>query len=154
MHADIDRFAGHYVTRRGVDKVAQAVLGRPFLGKAPCRMVVYYEPQDISFTQIYPFIYYREALKERYGVQLRCYPNTTLLAGGTIRNDGADIVLLQTWFDVTPTALDAVFTRLKTAHPGAEISYIDSFAHSDVRLARLLEPEIKYSVKFVSPRKA
>ena len=147
MNTDPDILAGANALRRGWKKASAAVLGRPFLRRAARRMVIYYEPNAISFTQIYPFIYYKTALQGRFDLQLRCYPNTDLVAGRAVRRDEADVVLFQTWFTIKPDELETVFARLREANPKADISFIDSFAHSDVRLAAQLEPEIAFYLK-------
>ncbi len=143
----IDSLAGRYATRRNLSGPAARALGRPFSRRAPLRMAIYYEPNAISFTQIFPFLYHSRQLRDRYGVELRCYPSTDLVAGKAPRADGADIVLLQVWFTATPETLERVFGLLAKAHPGARIAFVDSFAHSDIRMAAQLEPEIGFYLK-------
>lgn len=147
MTRTLDILAGRSALKRGVQHPAAAWLGRPFTGRRAQRLVIYYEPKSISFTQVFPFLFYADALKQRFDVQLRCYPNTRLVAGDMPRKDGADVVLLQTWFDITPDALQGVLKNLRKAHPSAQISFVDSFAHTDLRLAPVLEPEIAYYFK-------
>ncbi len=147
MFSNLDILAGQYVLRRVLSKPAVTLLGRPFLRPTDRRLVIYYEPNAISFTQAFPFLFYAARLRDRFGLQLRCYPNTKLLAGDPVRQDHADIVLLQTWFTITANELRRVLERLKEANPKAAISFVDSFAHSDVRLAGVLEPHIDFYLK-------
>ena len=147
MLSDLDILAGRYALRRGLSKPAVAILGRPFLRRTERRLVIYYEPNAISFTQIFPFIFYADQLRDRFGLQVRCYPNTQLLAGGRVRRDFADVVLLQAWFTTTRDALGRILQELKNANPEATVGFVDSFAHSDLRLAKYLDPEIDFYLK-------
>ncbi len=147
MFPTLDALAGKYALARPVNRPATLFLGRPFAKRARKKLVIYYEPNSISFTQVYPFLYYRDTLKDRFGLEVRCYPVTTLLAGGAVRYDDADIVLLQAWFTVSEDTLRDVFDRLVQANPQASISFMDTFAHSDIRMARYLEPNVDFYLK-------
>jgi hypothetical protein len=92
-------------------------------------------------------LYYADTLRERYGVHVRCYPNTQLLKGSLPRQDQADVVLLQAWFTETGEVLRKVLNRLKAANPGSVIAFVDSFAHSDIRLLRHIEHDIDFYLK-------
>jgi hypothetical protein len=147
MFPTLDALAGKYALARIINRPATFLLGRPFPKGARKKLVIYYEPNRISFTQVYPFLYYQDTLKDRFGLEVRCYPVTELLAGGAARHDGADIVLLQAWFTVSEDALRSVFDRLLQANPAASISFMDTFAHSDIRLARYLDPYVDFYLK-------
>ncbi|WP_324752430.1 glycosyltransferase family 1 protein [Roseovarius sp. Pro17] len=147
MLPTLDALAGKYALARPVNRPATLFLGRPFTKGARKKLVIYYEPNSISFTQVYPFLYYQDTLKARFGLEVRCYPVTKLLAGGAVRHDDADIVLLQAWFTVSEDTLQDVFGRLVQANPQASISFMDTFAHSDIRMARHLEPNVDFYLK-------
>ncbi|MEM9433533.1 MAG: glycosyltransferase family 1 protein [Pseudomonadota bacterium] len=143
----LDSIAAENVLTRYVGSTARAFLARPFPRKSNRRLVFYYELKAISFTQANPFIYYADQMRARYGVDVRCIPNSELLKGHVPRHDSADIVLLQTWFDLDSDALGRVIGLVREANPSAQISFVDSFAHSDIRQAQALEPEISFYIK-------
>jgi len=147
MFPTVDALAGKYALARIINRPATLFLGRPFAKGARKKLVIYYEPNRISFTQVYPFLYYQETLRDRFGLEVRCHPVTQLLAGRPARQDGADIVLLQAWFTVPEDALQNIFDRLRKANPHASISFMDTFAHSDIRMARSLIPQVDFYLK-------
>lgn len=147
MFSNLDTFVANYALERFAKVPASAILGRRFSRRAERRLVIYYQPLSISFTQVFPFLYYAENLKQRYGAEVRCFPNTQLLNGKTPRSDHADVVLLQVWFDTSEEVLQRVLAQVRQAHPQAVIAFVDSFAHSDIRLARQLEPHIDFYLK-------
>lgn len=108
---------------------------------------IYYLSNRISFSQIFPFIYYRHEIARRYGVALRFIPVEPLIAGKTRPRGGADIVLFQTWFTIEHGRLAQVAEQLAVAYPASPISFLDSFAHNDLRLARTLDPYIAHYLK-------
>lgn len=142
MITRLGTLAGRYALTGRVRRAAQAYLSRPFPRGARCRVAIYYEPKGISFTQVYPFLFHGEALRRRHGAEIRCFENGRLVADEALRPDRADVVLFQTWYDLSSDTLARSVGRLREAHPTARIGFLDNFAHSDIRLARYLEPEI------------
>lgn len=147
MDFNFDVLAGRFALESFVGRTARAFLSRSFSRHEKRRLVFYYEPMDISFTQAYPFLYYADALKHRYGVEVRCIANTELVAGMLPRYDDADVVLLQLWFDQPEHVFASALRAIRKANPNASITFVDSFAHSDLRLAGILEPHIDFYLK-------
>ena len=147
MVLNLDSRAGQYALGGFAHRPALAFLSRPFPKRARCRVALYFEPKSISFTQVYPFLYYADAFRRRYGAEIRCFSNAGLMAGQAPRADHADVVLFQTWYDLADADLTRCVALLRKAHPDARLSFVDSFAHGDLRLARLFETEIKFYLK-------
>lgn len=118
----------------------QRFLARPFGAAGALRVVLYYTPSRISFSQAYPFLHYARAFRRRFGAQIRAVPIDGLLAGEAPRHRGADVVLFQPWFTVAPSAITSALARLEQASPGARMAFLDSYAHADLRLGRHVAP--------------
>jgi hypothetical protein len=144
---NIEGYAAKYILTKGLKTVSRAYLARPFERGTKRRLCIYYAPNRISFSQIYPFIYYQKELSDRFNLQIRAIPVDALLSGVKPKNTMADIVLLQTWFTVESSALVRALDQIKDTNPGAEISFLDSFAHNDLRLAKHLDPYIRFYLK-------
>lgn len=136
-----------YALKRVFGLVARAYLARPFTHRNCRRVCIYYAPNRISFSQVYPFIYYEREIARRYHVEIRYIPVNTLLKGRHQNCPRADIILLQTWFTVDTDLLSKVLSILSETNPNAEISFLDSFAHSDIRLSRILNSSIRFYIK-------
>lgn len=143
MDAQIARYALH--SRAG--PAVRRHLARRFSGRARLCVALYYNPIRISFSQAYPFLHYAPLLRRRFGAEIRAIPIERLLAGAAPDHGGADVILLQPWFTVDPEALKRAVAALRRASPGARISFLDSFAHADLRLARHVAPEIRHYLK-------
>ena len=139
--------AGRHVLSRGTGRPARAFLGRRFSGKQSRRALVYYNPSRISWSQIYPFVFYGAELSRRYDVEFRFVPVDALLEGREANPHDADIVLVQPWFTTPLDVLDQALDRLANARPETQISFLDSYAHNDLRLARTVDPYVTYYLK-------
>ncbi len=139
---------------RGFRRLAGAHMQRRFSQQAKVRLVIYYEPNRISYAQVFPFFYYHQQLADRFGVEIRGVPFDALLNGDGGPITDADIVILQPWFTITPADLTRVWETAQGKNPNAEISFLDSYAHNDLRLARHLPNDLKHYIKkslFVDP---
>jgi len=139
-------FTGHAL-KKGFGVAIRAYLARPYVLKNCRRVCIYYALNRISFSQVYPFIYYQREIEHRYNVEIRFLPVNTLAQGNSLKHPRADIILVQTWFTVDADSLRQMLDFLSLKNPDAEISFLDSFAHSDIRLARILDPYIRFYIK-------
>lgn len=147
MSEAMAKAAGLRVFDRYFGKLARRYLARGFYRRNALRLIIYYEPNRISYTQVFPFLFYGEELKARFGVDIRCIPNTALLSSSVPRSTNADIVLLQVWFDQSPENIERSFAAVRAANSNAQISFIDAFAHADLRMSRHFESEISFYLK-------
>jgi hypothetical protein len=143
----MDRWAGRYLLRKVTRQPARQYLRRRFPRTAKARITIYYEADPISQAQVYPFLHHTGELHARFGAAIRCYPVKALLAGARPNPDGADVVLLQIWFDTPEAQIRKAVEDLRAAHPGAPLVFVDSFAHNDLRLGPILNDHIDFYLK-------
>ncbi|WP_262386611.1 glycosyltransferase family 1 protein [Roseobacter fucihabitans] len=139
--------AGRHVLSRGTCRPARAFLARRFSRSHTRRVLVYYNVSRISWSQIFPFVFYGAELAREYDAEFRFVPVDALLEGREVQERETDIILIQPWFTTPENVLDTALDRLATAHPKAEISFLDSYAHNDLRLARTVDPYITHYLK-------
>lgn len=147
MRHQMNITAGRHVLSQRTGLPARAFLGRRFSGAYGCRVLVYYNPNRISWSQIFPYVYYGAELGRQYDAEFRFLPVETLLNGQAPDSRPADIILVQPWFTTATDDLGRALDRLAGAHPNAQISFLDSYAHNDLRLARTIDPYITYYLK-------
>ncbi len=107
----------------------------------------YHDPNRISYAQVYPFFHYADALFKRYGVEVRAEPFDAILDGTANAQITADIVILQPWFTIAPNDLTRAIEQITKQHTGASVSFLDSYAHNDLRLARYLPEDLAFYIK-------
>lgn len=146
MGFSLERIAGRLVVQRSTDRFSRTFLSRSFPKHANRRVLIYYHRHEISWAQVYPFLFYASCFANRYGAYFRYLPIETLLSDSH-EPPNADIVLVQPWFTVSPTALKEALERLAKALPKAEVSFLDSYAHNDLRLGKTINPFIRHYFK-------
>lgn len=155
MSHALERYIAQKRLDRGWRHISSAYLARPWPSRAQRRMVIFYDANDISYTQLYPFIHYHKDFQDRYGVAIRCFPFENLSKGIMRGVKGTDIILLEPWFTIDPAQLRNICDTIQKQAPHAELSFIDSFAHNDVRLAPALPDELRFYLKkslYVDPK--
>ncbi|MFN8830934.1 MAG: glycosyltransferase family 1 protein [Labrys sp. (in: a-proteobacteria)] len=138
--------AAHMLDRTA-GRLVRAWMGRPFSRRSRRRALICFSPNRISYSQVYPFLHYASDFAQALDVEFRCLSIDALLAGEDIGYRDVDHVLVQSWFDVDGTALAALLRRLRDTYPEARISFLDSYAHNDLRLGRVIEPFVSDYVK-------
>lgn len=141
------RWSGQHLLGTRTRFPARLYLQRKFPRNAQYRIAIYYESDPISLTQTYPFLHYAEAFQARLGASVRCYPVQSLLSGAGARQDGADVILLQFWFNTPEPQIRRALDSLRAAHPGTPIAFVDAFAPNDLRLGRILDDHIDFYLK-------
>ena len=91
-----------YLAKKKVSYTLLPLLSRPFSSRNTRKVAVYYEMDKISFSQIYPFLYFEDLLARRYEAEFRFIPTIEILNNNREPIEGADMVLLQCWFTVKP----------------------------------------------------
>lgn len=131
------------VVSKVVDKLS---LCRPFSAKHR-RALVIFSDNRISVSQAYPFAYYSNQMQGAYDLDFRFTSLNNFLQAGDSGISGAELVFLQTWYDVGLDALEQTFEHIRKRHPEARVYYLDSFAPTHLHLARWLQPHIHGYVK-------
>ncbi|WP_371158427.1 glycosyltransferase [Jannaschia sp. 2305UL9-9] len=147
MDGYLTKAAARSVLSSKVGAAARAYLGRPFSAKVDRRLLVYYHPNPISWAQIYPFAYYADRIRAKYGTDIRFRPVEDFLSGRHIATGQSDVVLVQPWFDVERRRLAHALETLVERHRPACVAFMDSFAHSDIRLMGTVDPYVDVYVK-------
>ena len=120
--------------------------GAAFDPGAQERLLLVTIPERIPGSQIFPFQFYRDALKARYRADISELHLDEFLAG-TRTVTGATVVAFQTEYGLDEALRDRVLTRIRETSPGARIVYLDWFAPTDLRYAELLGPHVDLYVK-------
>lgn len=137
--------------RKRVQKYARPLLARhlfqtPFNSGARRVLFVYF-PNNIGASQIYPFFYHHKMLTSRFGLEFRSLSLPEFMRSDRHGPSGADIVLMQSWYDLDDREKATIFGKLNDLHPGATLIYLDWFAPLDLRLAEFLNDRVKFYIK-------
>ena len=136
-----------YLSQKKVSRALLSFLSRPFSRRNNVKVAIYYWMDQISFSQIYPFLYFEELLTQRYDAEFRFMPTIELLENHREPIAGADIVILQCWFTVEPDSLVKTLDRIVNNSPKVKISFMDSFAHNDLRYAKYIDDYVQFYIK-------
>ena len=131
------------VVSRVVDKLS---LCRPFGDKHRRALFIFFD-NNISISQAYPFAYYSKQLQSGFDLEFRFTPLDKFLEANTSSMVGAEVVFLQTWYDVGLDVLEQTFEQIRKLHPGAKVYFLDAFAPTHLHLAKWLQPHIHGYVK-------
>lgn len=133
-------------TRLHSKKIFGSFYHRPFDHASKIKVLLICHPSRISYSQAYPFVYYAQDFEQKFGAQIRLVALEDFQAG-RVKARGADVVLLQTWFNVSEDALTQLLDMIGTINPGAKLHYLDSFAPTDLRLTRTIAGRIDGYIK-------
>lgn len=135
-----------HARRKRAERLRARAMGRPFGAGAGARLLLVTQPERIPQSQIFPFHHYADDLRRLFGAELREVDLGAFLAGADAPK-GATTVAFQTPFDVSDDALDRLFARIATDHPGARVACLDWFAPIDLRNAARLDGRVDVYVK-------
>lgn len=122
--------------------------GRAFsVGDSIKRVLIVYDPNRISFAQIYPFLFYRNEFRAQFSVEFRFANYHDVVGNYVVKSKDADVVLFQTWFTVSPDALQQLIANIRENNSRAKLHFLDSFAPTDLRLGKYLDGHIESYVK-------
>lgn len=122
-------------------------LGLPFSKSDRLRVCVYFDLNPITFAQVFPFIHYAPEFRDFHNCEFRFFSIQGLLDGQQPKIPFADRILIMPWFDADRRQLTQALAALRKTSPSATISFIDSFAHNDLRLASDLAEDIAFYIK-------
>ena len=111
------------------------------------RLLFIGERDPICHTQWFPFFYHAKELADRQHTEIRELPLSRFASGSHPYATGVDAVCLQTWFDLSPPAMEALVQKIHATWPDAPIAYFDWFAPTDLRYAEVLDQHIAAYVK-------
>ena len=122
-------------------------LEQPFSSRAKRRLLLVSQPDPISQSQVFPFHFYKDVLRDRWGYELREVGYHAVLDGSSSGLKNADVVCFQAWIDQTPSQLTAMVARLRHDHPGARLVFLDPCAPTDLRFATTIGALVDVYVK-------
>jgi hypothetical protein len=122
-------------------------LERPFSSRSKRRLLLVSQPDPISQSQVFPFHFYQDVLRDRWGYEVRETGYHGVQDGSSTAPKGADVVCFQAWIDQTPRQLVDMAARLRRDHPGARLAFLDPCAPTDLRFATTLGALVDFYVK-------
>jgi Glycosyl transferases group 1 len=123
-------------------------LARPFSSLAGRRRVLLLsQPETIPQSQIFPFHFYARDLRDRRRVELRELSTFEFEQRPDSAPGPADVVCVQTWFNLTAARCDRLFAAIRQRHPAAKVVFLDWYAPTDLRLAAMLDAHVDLYVK-------
>lgn len=150
---EIDIYAAENLlaTKKGI--IARKWLSRKYSRKDRRRILIFYNHVETAPAQIFPFYYYWNSLDRRFSAETRCVDISNIT--GHIGKyhpyhnliKAADIILIQPWFTIGNDKIKEILEGISAINSNASMSFLDSYAHSDIRLARAVNPYIKYYIK-------
>lgn len=119
----------------------EKLLGKRFPANSQHRILIYYYPNAICWSLIYPYFYYLNEFANRYGASIRILPVTRFLSRSASIPE-AETVIVQPWFTESEESLIAALSSYRSKYPQAQLVFLDSFAHTDLRLGHSVNPYI------------
>jgi hypothetical protein len=122
-------------------------LAGPFSPGPQRRVLLITHRNPISSAQIFPYYFFRRDLAVQYGVQIREVTLGAFMQGRCPWVERADVVMLQTWFNVLPDEMARVLDRIHERCRPERLVFLDSFSPTDLRLAASVGPHVDLYVK-------
>jgi hypothetical protein len=140
---NLQAYIGRYGAHPRLGRLARPYLARTYRHGAAVRYAVLFEPNSISYAQIYPFVLHAKELERRYNIQIRFFSADRW---ETLDFSRFDKLLLQLWFTRDHAVFQSLFERA-AAEAVEIVAFLDSFAHNDLRLASLVDSHIRFYLK-------
>lgn len=140
MHG-AQRYAAVNKFSKPVNLLSDFIFATEFEKKSAIRILIYYSDNPISWSLVYPFFYYRLDFWERLGASVTIRKIDRFLTE-KVDNLEADVVIVQPWFTIPGETLQRALARYKNRHPKATIIFQDSYAPTDIRLAKWVDDYI------------
>ncbi len=115
---------------------------RPFSGLTPQRLLLLTVDHRIPQSQIFPFHFLSDRLREAWQAEVREADIDTYLADPNYGPNGATVVAFQSQFDLSEAGAEAILACIEARNPGARRVYLDWFAPTDLRLAGVVGPKV------------
>jgi hypothetical protein len=133
--------------RLGAGARSQPPAKLKFTPKAKRRLLLVSLTQSIPQSQIYPFHFYANSLREKWGIETLEISLDTWEKQPELAPDDADIVAFQVWIDKLPEQTTQIAQRLRDAYPSAKLAFLDPFAPTDLRYAAAIGNLVDVYVK-------
>lgn len=124
------------------------------LQRPPCfshgshrRALVLTELGPICTSQVFPLFYWSRQLRDRFDIEFSEMPLHRFLQTPPGFQEHIDLVLFQTWFNLSAQAMLSVIDKIRDACPDAQLIYLDWFAPTDLRYAVVLNNHVSWYVK-------
>jgi Glycosyl transferases group 1 len=117
----------------------------PGLSRTRALMLTHDNP--VCHSQIYPFHFYRGALRARYKVEFRERSISRFLARKRGFFEEADIVLVQPWFTLGGAGIDRLLDEVERRCRPERIIFLDAHAPTDLRFAKRVNDRVAVYVK-------
>ncbi len=119
----------------------EKLLSGSFPKNAKQRILIYYYPNAICWSLVYPYFYYLNEFANRYGAYVQTRPITQFLSSSASIPE-ADTVIVQPWFTEPEENLIAAFSNYRIQYPNTQLVFLDSYAHTDLRFGNSVNPYI------------
>ncbi|MEX1236324.1 MAG: glycosyltransferase [Roseovarius sp.] len=113
---------------------------RPFDPAASRRVLLLAVDHPIPQSQLFGFHYYAPSFRERLDADIREVPVDAPLDPSLLKS--ATTICLQTHFDISEEALNALVSQVRQHNQDARLIYLDWFAPTDLRLAARVGPHV------------
>jgi hypothetical protein len=128
-------------------KIRNALRTKKWLGYGGPRILIVSEDGRISKSQIFPFHYYSNKFRDRWGVEFRQIEIADIDAKSDRIPENADLIFFQSWFKDGADELIRLIHCLKRQNPNAKVVFFDAYAPLDLRFAEALNPLVDTYVK-------
>ncbi len=118
-----------------------------FPANARKRLLLLSHGDAICQSQTFPFHFYADRLRARWGYELREVGAEAVLANPELLPQHADTVCLQLWLQDTEEKLRSAVTLLRERFPKARIGLLDPCAPSALPFAAAIGPLVDFYVK-------
>lgn len=133
-------FLSRHRSHRLLRSFSTAVLGANFPTKAHRRLLIMHHPTPISWSLVHPYFHYANDFEAQYGLSIRTRPVEDFLSGKPLPD--SDIIVLQPWFTESSDRISDSLSRYRKSYPDTRIIFLDAYAHTDLRLAKILAPYV------------
>jgi hypothetical protein len=120
---------------------------RMYDGDTAKRLLLITVGQQIPQSQIYPFHFFADQLREVHDVELREVSEEVFFGGQCDLAQQATTICFQTMFDMPADALERRTQIVRDSNPDALLVYLDWFAPTDLHFAETLAPFVDIYLK-------
>lgn len=117
-----------------------------FYSRSP-RFLLITHNNKILQSQVYPFFHYRKEIFNRFGLHVDELDLEHFKDMPASKIPVAEVVVLQTWFNVTNDELEILFGKIREYCRPQKLVFMDGFAPTDLRLASATNDHVDVYIK-------